>query len=119
MLPLIRADRPPTYWFERAFVYTTFVERTLLLPVLYLSVLTECAPALAADTKLGAVLGSLVISVCALKLLRSSLANVALHFKLLLFAYLLFRFDLARFSESLLLDAFLLSLVIPVVRSFI
>ena len=61
--------------------YTSFAERTLLLPVLYLSVLTECAPGLASDAKLGPVLGALVVSVCALKLLRSSLGNVALHYK--------------------------------------
>lgn len=111
------AERPRTYWFERTFAYTSFAERTLLLPVLYLSILTECAPGLASEAKLGPVLGALVVSVCALKLLRSSLGNVALHYKVLLFAYLLFRFDLARYSESLLLDAFVLSLLVPVVRS--
>lgn len=106
-------------WFERAYLWLTMLERHVLLPVLFLDVMTRDSPTLVA--KFGLPLGTLVAVVCGSKAVRSCLTDPSSQYLIITFAKLLFGKDLASagYSETFLLDYFVVSLVAAKVSEFL
>lgn len=99
---------PRLMWFERVFLWLSIVERYVLLPALFLDVLTHDSPILVA--KFGLPFGVLLAVVCGTKAIRASLTNPSSQYLIVIFAKLLFRFDFGKslasrgYSETFLVD---------------
>ncbi|CAG9859942.1 unnamed protein product [Phyllotreta striolata] len=91
-------------WFEKVYIYFSFLERNIFYPLLFLSVLTEDAPRIV--TKYGTLKGSFVIVICGIKCLRSSYSNQSSQYLILVFTALCYKFDLREFDESFLVIQF-------------
>lgn len=98
-------------WFERTYLWLTMLERHVLLPVLFLDVMTRDSPVLV--TKFGLPVGTLLAVVCGTKAVRSSLTDPSSQYLIITFAKLLFGKDLANagYSETFLVDYFVVSLL--------
>lgn len=96
-------------WFERIYIYLCFVERNILYPLLFLSVLTEDSPKVV--MKFGALAGSFIVVVCGLKCLRSSYSNQSCQYLILTFTVLFFRYDYTLWQQGFLVDYFLMSVI--------
>lgn len=97
-------------WFEKLHVYLCFFERNIVYPILFIASITYDAPLIV--NKFGLLGGSLILTVCALKALRSSFSDPSYQYLILCFSVLLFRFDLGNtVSETFLLDYCLTSIV--------
>ncbi|XP_064214797.1 pecanex-like protein 1 isoform X2 [Tribolium castaneum] len=96
-------------WFERVYIYLCFVERNILYPLLFLSVLTEDSPKVV--KKFGPLLGSFVVVICGLKCLRSSYSNQSCQYLVLTFTALAFRYDYSFMEQTFLVQYFFVSIV--------
>uniref|UniRef100_A0AAY4DQW1 Pecanex-like protein n=1 Tax=Denticeps clupeoides TaxID=299321 RepID=A0AAY4DQW1_9TELE len=92
-------------WFEKLHVWLLFVEKNVLYPLIILNELSGSAKQLASK------LGSLVITVAGLKLLRSSFSSPTYQYVTVLFTVLFFTFDYRDLSETLLVDLFLMTIL--------
>uniref|UniRef100_A0AAY4DQP4 Pecanex-like protein n=1 Tax=Denticeps clupeoides TaxID=299321 RepID=A0AAY4DQP4_9TELE len=88
-------------WFEKLHVWLLFVEKNVLYPLIILNELSGSAKQL----------GSLVITVAGLKLLRSSFSSPTYQYVTVLFTVLFFTFDYRDLSETLLVDLFLMTIL--------
>ncbi|XP_076648981.1 pecanex isoform X2 [Halictus rubicundus] len=91
-------------WFEKAYVYLSFIERNVLYPIVFLGALTECSSKIV--NKFGESMGTLIIVVCGLKSLRSSYSDPSTRYLVLIFAVLFFKLDFRDRSETFLVDYF-------------
>ncbi|XP_023246263.1 pecanex-like protein 3 [Copidosoma floridanum] len=89
-------------WFEKLYVILCFFERNILYPILFLSVITECAGTISKNY--GSSMGAIIIATCGLKALRSTYSDPSNRYLVLIFADLLFRNDFHERTESLLID---------------
>uniref|UniRef100_A0A8D8UDQ6 Pecanex-like protein n=1 Tax=Cacopsylla melanoneura TaxID=428564 RepID=A0A8D8UDQ6_9HEMI len=97
-------------WFEKLHVYFCFFERNIVYPVLFIASITYDAPLIV--DKFGLLGGSLILTVCALKALRSSFSDPSYQYLILCFSVLLFQYDFGnKVSETFLLDYCLTSIV--------
>lgn len=97
-------------WFEKVHVYLSFLERNIVYPVLFIASITYDAPLIV--SKFGLLGGSLILTICALKSLRSSFSDPSHHYLILCFSVLLFQYDFGnKVSETFLLDYCLTSIV--------
>jgi hypothetical protein len=96
-------------WFEKVYVLLCFVERNILYPLLFLSVLTEDSPKVAKN--FGPVLGSFVVVICGLKCLRSSYSNQSSQYLILTFTALFFRYDYSLLQQTFLVEYFFMSII--------
>ncbi|XP_057368730.2 pecanex-like protein 1 [Daphnia carinata] len=106
-------------WFERTYLWLTMLERYVLLPVLFLDVMTRDSPTLVA--KFGLPAGTLLAVVCGTKAVRSCLTDPSSQYLIITFAKLLFGKDLASagYSETFLVDYFIVSLLLSKVAEFL
>lgn len=106
-------------WFERAYLWLTMLERHVLLPVLFLDVMTRDSPVLV--TKFGLPAGTILAVVCGTKAVRSCLTDPSSQYLIITFAKLLFGKDLASagYTETFLVDYFVVSLLISKVAEFL
>ncbi|XP_028982643.1 pecanex-like protein 1 [Diachasma alloeum] len=95
-------------WFEKVYVCLCFLERNILYPIVFLGALTENSPQIV--EKYGQSIGPLIIVVCGLKSLRSSYADPASRYLVIVFAVLFFRIDYSGLSETFLVDYFITSI---------
>ncbi|XP_063226315.1 pecanex-like protein 1 isoform X2 [Bacillus rossius redtenbacheri] len=102
-------DAAKVMWFEKMYVYLCFVERNLLYPVIFVGALTKDSPVV--GQKFGPVGGSLVVTICGLKCLRSSFSDTSNQYLVLVFTVLFFRIDFHRASETFLIDYFFMSII--------
>ncbi|XP_031828989.1 pecanex isoform X2 [Nomia melanderi] len=91
-------------WFEKAYVYLSFLERNVLYPIVFLGALTECSSKIV--NKFGESMGALIIVVCGLKSLRSAYSDPSTRYLVLIFAVLFFKLDFRELSETFLVDYF-------------
>uniref|UniRef100_A0AAY4DQX7 Pecanex-like protein n=1 Tax=Denticeps clupeoides TaxID=299321 RepID=A0AAY4DQX7_9TELE len=96
-------------WFEKLHVWLLFVEKNVLYPLIILNELSgSYTQPLCACVR---ALGSLVITVAGLKLLRSSFSSPTYQYVTVLFTVLFFTFDYRDLSETLLVDLFLMTIL--------
>lgn len=96
-------------WFEKMFVVLSFFERNVLYPAVILSAVTMDAPDIIKRTGPGT--GAVIITVCALKCLRSCYSDTSFQYLILVFAVLFFQHDFAAASETFLVDFFVMSII--------
>lgn len=89
------------------YVYLCFFERNVLYPLMFIGCLTS--DSVDVVNKLGVLLGSLVLSVCALKCLRCSFSQQSNQYSILAFAVLFFQSDCVnvKCSETFIVDYYL------------
>lgn len=104
-------------WFESMYVYLCFLERNVLYPVLFMSALTGDSPKIV--EKFGPFLGTAIIVVCGLKLLRNAYSDTASQYMIVIFAVLFFQVDSKTASETFLVDYFLISILYRKVSEFL
>ncbi|XP_066281752.1 pecanex-like protein 1 isoform X2 [Branchiostoma lanceolatum] len=104
-------------WFEKLYVWMRFVERNIVYPLLFLSTLTKDAPEVVAN--FGPYLGSAVVSLCGLKLLRGSFSNTLHQHVILIFTYFFFRYDFPHSSETFLIDYYCMSILFSKLYDFL
>lgn len=102
-------DAAKVMWFEKVYVFLSFVERNLIYPLVFLSALTQDSPTIV--TKFGALGGSLIIIICGLKCLRGSYSDTSSQYLILVFAVLFFKLDYQSASESFLIDYFIMGII--------
>ncbi|XP_063915633.1 pecanex-like protein 1 isoform X1 [Zophobas morio] len=96
-------------WFEKMYIYLCFVERNILYPLLFLSVLTEDSPNVA--KKFGKLEGSFIVVVCGLKCLRGSYSNQGFQYLIVTFTALFFRYDYGFLQQTFLVEYFFMSII--------
>lgn len=96
-------------WFEKIYIYLCFVERNILYPLLFLSVLTEDSPKVVET--FGPLLGSFVVVICGLKCLRSSYSNQSSQYLILTFTALFFWYDYSFLPQTFLVEYFFMSII--------
>ncbi|KAG5897163.1 hypothetical protein JTB14_020892 [Gonioctena quinquepunctata] len=96
-------------WFERVYVYFSFLERNILYPLLFLSVITEDSPRLTKDY--GAFVGSLIVVICGIKCLRSSYSDQSSQYLILIFTALCCKYDYKDVQNSFLVGYFFMSII--------
>lgn len=96
-------------WFEKCYVYACFAERNVLYPLLFVATLTSDAAHV--SSKFGAYLGTAIVVVCGLKAVRSSYADPASQYLVVVFTVLLFLWDFKTASESFLVNYFVVAIV--------
>ena len=77
-------------WFERIYVMATFIEKNLIYPMVFLSVLSTD---LEAFKMMPPLWGALVMTVTALKCFRAAYSDCSRQYFILLLTVLVFRFD--------------------------
>lgn len=92
-----------TFCFQ-IYVYFSFLERNILYPLLFLSVLTEDSPRIV--TKYGTLRGSFIVVICGIKCLRSSYSNQSSQYLILVFSALCFKYDYRNMDETFLVIYF-------------
>lgn len=116
--PILRAGEHNQYepheatrvmWFEKCYVYACFVERNVLYPLLFVAALTSDSSTVSA--KFGNYLGTAIVVVCGLKGVRSSYADPASQYLVVVFTVLLFLWDFKTASESFLVNYFVVAIV--------
>ncbi|KAL5239767.1 hypothetical protein ACI65C_007177 [Semiaphis heraclei] len=104
-------------WFEKVYVYLCFFERNVLYPLMFIGCLTS--DSVIVVTKLGVLLGSLVLSVCALKCLRCSFSQQSNQYNILAFAVLFFQLDYVKCSETFIIDYYLTAIAYDKIYEFL
>ncbi|KAI8505516.1 hypothetical protein Bbelb_167050, partial [Branchiostoma belcheri] len=104
-------------WFEKLYVWLRFVERNVVYPLLFLSTLTKDAPVVVRN--FGPYLGSAVVSLCGLKLLRGSFSNTLHQHVILIFTYFFFHYDFPHASETFLIDFYCMSILFSKLYDFL
>lgn len=69
--------------------------------------------------KLGVLLGSLVLSICALKCLRCSFSQQSNQYNILAFAVLFFQLDYVKCSETFIIDYYLTAIAYDKIYEFL
>lgn len=69
--------------------------------------------------KLGVLLGSLVLSVCALKCLRCSFSQQSNQYSILAFAVLFFQLDYVKCSETFIIDYYFTAIAYDKIYEFL
>ena len=103
-------EHPKVYWFERVQAFMSSFERTIIFPVLTMKLTSDASTLL--SNKFGLVVGSLILTMCAVRFLRSAFTNVGLQYCTLLFAHLLFTYDFRGCSEGFIVDLALVAFII-------
>ncbi|XP_044731162.1 pecanex-like protein 1 isoform X2 [Chrysoperla carnea] len=96
-------------WFEKFYVYLSFIERNILYPILFLISMTQ--DAFVINTKFGPYGAALILCICSLKVVRGSYSDCSYQYLILSFTILFFRFDFAATSETFLVDYFIVSIL--------
>ncbi|XP_055309969.1 protein pecanex [Sitodiplosis mosellana] len=96
-------------WFETLFVYLSFVEKNILLPLIFISALTSDSVLI--SQKFGIPIGSAIVVLCGLKSIRSSYSDPSSQYIIILFTVLFFGKDYKAASETFLIDYFVVSIV--------
>ncbi|XP_031624391.1 protein pecanex isoform X2 [Contarinia nasturtii] len=96
-------------WFEKLFVYLTFVEKNILLPLIFISALTSDSMRIV--QKFGVSIGSAIVVLCGLKSVRNSYSDPSSQYIIILFTVLFFGKDFSSASETFLIDYFVVSIV--------
>ncbi|XP_050441269.1 pecanex-like protein 1 isoform X2 [Adelges cooleyi] len=104
-------------WFEKVYVYLCFFERNVLYPLMFIGCLTSDSPKVV--NKLGLPLGSLVLSVCALKCLRCSFSQQSKQYNILAFAVLFFHLDYNEYTETFIIDYYLTAIAYDKIYEFL
>ncbi|XP_057670878.1 pecanex-like protein 1 isoform X1 [Diorhabda carinulata] len=91
-------------WFETVYVYFSFLERNIVYPLLFLSVLTEDSPRIV--SKYGTLRGSFIVVICGIKCLRNSYSNQSSQYLILVFTALFYKYDVRDVGESFLVIYF-------------
>ncbi|XP_060872940.1 pecanex-like protein 1 [Metopolophium dirhodum] len=104
-------------WFEKVYVYLGFFERNVLYPLMFIGCLTS--DNMIVVTKLGVLLGSLVLSVCALKCLRCSFSQQSNQYNILAFTVLFFQLDYVKCSETFIIDYYLMAIAYDKIYEFL
>ncbi|XP_036338803.1 protein pecanex [Rhagoletis pomonella] len=99
---------PKVMWFEKVYIYLCMLERNVMFPLLAISAVT--ADAQIVVNKFGIAWGTLVVAVCALKLMRNAYSDPTNQYLIVMFTVLFFRYDFAFASETFLIDYFFMSL---------
>lgn len=116
--PILRAGEHNQYepheatrvmWFEKCFVYACFIERNVLYPLLFVAALTSDSAKVSA--KFGVYLGTAIVVVCGLKGVRSSYADPASQYLVVVFSVLLFKWDYKTASETFIVNYFVVAIV--------
>ncbi|XP_053952109.1 protein pecanex [Anastrepha ludens] len=94
-------------WFEKVYIYFCMLERNVMFPLLVISAVTADAQIIA--NKFGIAWGTLVVAVCALKLVRNAYSDPTNQYLIVMFTVLFFRYDFAFASETFLIDYFFMS----------
>ncbi|KAK2706949.1 hypothetical protein QYM36_014846 [Artemia franciscana] len=89
-------------WFERFYAWIGFFEKNIVYVVLFLCAFTRDSNTII--EKYGVHIGTLIVVVCAVKCVRSTLCNPSHSYIVVLFAVMLFKYDLAERSETFLVD---------------
>ncbi|XP_066911070.1 pecanex-like protein 1 isoform X2 [Clytia hemisphaerica] len=97
-------------WFERLYVILSFVEKNVLYPIVYLSAITQHSDQVA--QKFGNLAASFIITICAIKLLRSAFTNTSRQHIILIWTVLFFEYDFRGCSETFLVDYFFMSIFV-------
>eukprot|EP00795_Rhopilema_esculentum_P002882 gene2882-1119_t len=97
-------------WFERAYVWLCVVERNVLYPLTFINCLTRDAHLITG--KFGPVIGSLIITITGMKLLRSSFTATARQHIVLIWTVLFFEYDYRGNSETFPIDYFIMSIFV-------
>ncbi|VVC36055.1 Hypothetical protein CINCED_3A002996 [Cinara cedri] len=104
-------------WFEKIYVYLCFFERNVLYPLMFIGCLTS--DSVIVVNKLGVLLGSLVLSICALKCLRCSFSQQSNQYNILAFAVLFFQLDYVKCSETFIIDYYLTAIAYDKIFEFL
>nr|XP_026694133.1 pecanex-like protein 1 isoform X2 [Ciona intestinalis] len=88
-------------WYEKFYVFVCSVERNVLFPIVVLNELTRDSPAVVA--LYGHVLGSILIVICGVKMLRGSYTMPASQFKIFVFTVLFIKYDARQYTGPLLI----------------
>uniref|UniRef100_A0A0A1XDM5 Pecanex-like protein n=1 Tax=Zeugodacus cucurbitae TaxID=28588 RepID=A0A0A1XDM5_ZEUCU len=99
---------PKVMWFEKVYIYLCMLERNVMFPLLVISAVTADAQIIA--NKFGIAWGTLIVAVCALKLIRNAYSDPTNQYLIVMFTVLCFRYDFAFASETFLIDYFFMSL---------
>lgn len=101
------------------YVYLCFFERNVLYPLMFIGCLTS--DSVNVINKLGVLLGSLVLSVCALKCLRCSFSQQSNQYNILAFAVLFFQLDCVnvKCSETFIVDYYLTAIAYDKIYEFL
>uniref|UniRef100_A0A0K8V950 Pecanex-like protein n=1 Tax=Bactrocera latifrons TaxID=174628 RepID=A0A0K8V950_BACLA len=102
------AHAPKVMWFEKVYIYLCMLERNVMFPLLVISSVTADAQIIA--NKFGIAWGTLIVAVCALKLIRNAYSDPTNQYLIVMFTVLCFRYDFAFASETFLIDYFFMSL---------
>ncbi|CAH1237391.1 unnamed protein product [Diabrotica balteata] len=111
--PIFRAQEHEQYqikgpakvmWFEKVYVYFSFLERNIVYPLLFLSVLTEDSPRIV--MKYGTIRGSFIVVICGIKCLRNSYSNQSAQYLILVFSALFYKYDVRKIDETFLVIYF-------------
>lgn len=99
------------------YVYLCFFERNVLYPLMFIGCLTS--DSVVVVNKLGVLLGSLVLSVCALKCMRCSFSQQSNQYNILAFAVLFFQLDYVKCSETFIIDYYLTAIAYDKIYEFL
>ncbi|XP_004519177.1 protein pecanex [Ceratitis capitata] len=99
---------PKVMWFEKVYIYLCMLERNVMFPLLVISAVTADAQII--GDKFGIPWGTLIVAVCALKLIRNAYSDPTNQYLIVVFTVLFFRYDFAFASETFLIDYFFMSL---------
>ncbi|XP_054257111.1 pecanex-like protein 1, partial [Macrosteles quadrilineatus] len=110
-------DAAKVMWFEKLYVYLSYLERNILYPVVFLACLTTDSPVIV--RKFGPYVASVIITVCALKCLRSTFSHPPLQYLITAFAVLFFQLDYAAASETFLIDYFITAIAFSKTYEFL
>lgn len=102
------SDAAKIMWFETLFVYLSFVEKNILLPLIFISALTSDSVLIA--QKFGIAIGSAIVVLCGLKSMRSSYSDPSSQYIIILFTVLFFGKDYSAATETFLIDYFVVSI---------
>ncbi|XP_064603904.1 pecanex-like protein 1 isoform X2 [Liolophura sinensis] len=103
-------DPAKVMWFEKMYIWLRFLERNVLYTVVFLCAITSSAPQIV--NKFGLKLGTGIVVVCGMKLLRSSFSDTPKHYHILAFTVLFFKFDFRNSAtETFLIDYFFMAIL--------
>ncbi|CAB0008234.1 unnamed protein product [Nesidiocoris tenuis] len=108
---------PSVMWFEKLYVWLCVVESNIIYPVLMIGRLTSDSGPLAKE--MGAGYAALILTLCALKALRSAFSQPHDQYLVLTFAVLLFQVDFPQYSSTFLLDYFVTAILLNKTYEFL
>lgn len=96
-------------WFEWIQSYLWLIEKNVVYPLFFLSILTKDTPLIL--DKFGYMTGTMMIVICGLKSFRSSYCDSSHNYLIVLFTYIMFEYDLKQVREAFVINWFIVSIV--------